>query len=774
MSTGPRNKDRDRELSEIIQEAQLVRADVLQRAQRNAKHLQEPLWRLLLREGLLSDDQLFRTLKQYVRVPVLAEEHLENVVVPPELREAVAPRLAQQLGVLPLERSTDGRRAALAMIDPTLDLSPLWPALHKLGVAEVRRFLLNLATLRRGMQMFYGQAWQADATDAALDGPTPPPSRSAITQPIPRAVEEGPSVMVDPQLQAEIAQLSGSMLVPELSSEVVIPVEPPVAEPQTSRSGLPLSLQTTMPGTLSLARLETPMLQRNAKAPSGPSQHTPLHRVASELPSAGVPVPTPTTPLSPMPAIAIEIDLPELRPAAPGSTSQATPLRELSGPRPPASRTSQNPLPSPTAAGEVARALPGSSRSGPGYLLSSAGAAPSAGPSAVSSPSAQSAQGAQSGPGTPSRPPGSAPGRPRPITVPPLLGGRRPLAGPTAARSTTSQPPPPSAQSPLPELTAADLVLDDDRSGLTLNRSALRVPTAPSESGPEVAQDSAHEALITTCEALVAILERQLQTSGPTTLARLCQGVGDRLGFAPRAVRELMLVARLRGVLRAELLARGPLPPVVPTLLGYQSDSPLIDAARELQKVLVDFMRLPQDENEPLGTRIIATAALALELYHSGLTDEALLTELRARAGDTDVVFHVHKALELDPPPPAPPVSAPLTLAPTPAASELAGAAAKLADAASGPEPSAAAPVASATDSAPAASGPAIATAASVPPSAAASPPLPASEPRVPEVQKIQGAPRWPLPPRMPAVKWSTVWVAQLSGEDLLPYQPEV
>ena len=56
---------------------------MLQRAQREARHNAEPLWRLILREGLLSDEQLFRALKQYVRVPVLAEEHLENVLVRP-------------------------------------------------------------------------------------------------------------------------------------------------------------------------------------------------------------------------------------------------------------------------------------------------------------------------------------------------------------------------------------------------------------------------------------------------------------------------------------------------------------------------------------------------------------------------------------------------------------------------------------------------------------------------------------------------------------------
>lgn len=535
--------------------------------------------------------------------------------------------------------------------------------------------------------------------------------------------------MVDPQLQAEIAQLSGSILVPEVSSEVVIPVEPPAAEPpvQTSRSGLPLSLQTTMPGNLSAARSETAAPQRAVKGASGPSQHTPLHRVAGELPTAGGPAPT--TPPTPMPAIAIEIDLPELRPAAPAALSQATPLRELSGPRALASRTSQNPLPSPTAAGEIARALPSSSRSGPAYLLSPAGAAPSAfsGPSAISSPSAQS------GPAAAPRTASGTPVRPRPTAAPPLPTGRRPLSAPSAARSMTSQPPLPSGQSPLPELTTADLVLDDDRSGLTLNRSGLRVPTAPSEPSLEVVNDATHEALISTCEALVTTVERQLQSTAPTTLARLCQGVGDRLGFAPRAVRELMLVARLRGVVRAELQARGPLPPAQPTLLGYQTDSPLVDAARELQKVLVDFMRLPQDENEPLGARIIATAALALELYHSGLTDDELLARLRAQAGDTDVVFHVHKALVLDPPPPGP-------------AAEVVK------------DAPAAAPAPSGTPAAPAAE--------------PASPASPTVGARAPAEPRSPRSPLWPLPPRMPEVGWSTVWVAKLTDADLLPYQP--
>jgi hypothetical protein len=259
-----------------------------------------------------------------------------------------------------------------------------------------------------------------------------------------------------------------------------------------------------------------------------------------------------------------------------------------------------------------------------------------------------------------------------------------------------------------------DVDMDEERSELSRDRSALRVPAASSEPEPEVAPDAVQDALLSTCEALVTTIESQLRTTWPTTLSRLCQGVGDRLGFAPRAVRELMLVARLRGVVRAELLTRGPLPPVVPTLLGYPTSLPLLAAARELQKVLVDFMRLPQDEDEPLGTRIVTTAALALELSASGLDEDALGAKLRELAGDTDVAFHVHKALLVDPP-------------------QLETLAAEPALPAAGP----------------------------------ASPPAPHRPPAA-------GSPAlWPLPPRMPTVAWSTTQVAQLAADGLLPYQAD-
>jgi hypothetical protein len=615
VSTGPRNrdrdrdkdrdKDRDRELAEILQEAQLVRPDTLQRAQREARQAGESLWGRLLREGILSDEQLFRILKQYTRVPVLAEEHLENILVPPELQAAITPKLAQRLGVLPLERSTDGQRAVLAMIDPTLDIAPLWPALTQLGVSEVRRFLLSLPTLRRGMQMFYGQIWQPDASDAALDGPTPPPSRSAITMPIPQPVDEGPSVLVDPQLQAEIAQLGGSGPVPApvSSAEPTVPLATPAPAPAAAspgRPGTPLDLLTTMPSTRSSPRSEA---SASSLRPTGTGTAAPAAS-ASSLP-----------PASPIPVEGDHADRSAGGTAVPAAARSAPLPSRVSQPPPP-SRLNQRlpplPTPVPGSRGQVGGALPS----------------------------------IQSGPVRP----------PPPKSPPP---GDHGAAGRASA--------PKSTQSPLPELSAADVVVDEDRSGLTLDPGALRVPTAPAPAAREVAPDAVQDALIATCEALVATFERQHRSSWPTALSRLCQGVGDRLGFAPRAVRELMLVARLWGVLRLELLSRGPLPPRRPGLLDLQTDAPLMAALRELQKALVDFMRLPRDEEEPLGARIVATAEQALELHRQGVSEQDLPTKLRAQAGDTDVVFHVQKALGTDPPqldplpvatPPGPPAPA--------------------------------------------------------------------------------------------------------------------
>ncbi len=167
---------RPRPLVEILKESELVPPTVLARAQRYSETSGRPLWFVLLREGLLTDDKLFRVLESQLKLPVLSDDQLDGVVVAPELKQAITAVLAGHLGILPLERSTDGRRAALAMVDPSQDLSTLLPKLASHGVVEVRRFLIRFGTLRLGMDMFYNQAWEPGESAPIVEASQPPPS----------------------------------------------------------------------------------------------------------------------------------------------------------------------------------------------------------------------------------------------------------------------------------------------------------------------------------------------------------------------------------------------------------------------------------------------------------------------------------------------------------------------------------------------------------------------------------------------------------------------
>ena len=211
LSSGARTNDQD--LGDILLATHIIEEPALAQARRESKRTGRPLWRLLTRDGQVTEDALFRALRQEVRVPVLAADQLKSVVVPPELREALPHKVAQRLGILPLERSTDGRRAAMAMIDPTADISAMWPTFTALGVTEVRRFLVHPSTLRLGLEFFYGVPWQDEheqAGDVDLAEVTPIIPRSAITQPLSAPTAQPPaSVMVDPRLQDEFARMDG-------------------------------------------------------------------------------------------------------------------------------------------------------------------------------------------------------------------------------------------------------------------------------------------------------------------------------------------------------------------------------------------------------------------------------------------------------------------------------------------------------------------------------------------------------------------------------------
>ena len=167
VSPLPHRKD----LADALQEEHAVRAEAVERARREQMRSKRPLWALFLDGGLCSEDQLFRVLQRRGGASAVPEERLGGMLVPAGLRSVLPRNLAGDLGVLPLERSADGRRVALGMVDPLMDISALRTALSRVGVVEIHRYLIHPALLRRYLGPLY-----ADTTRAPLaaDAPSPP------------------------------------------------------------------------------------------------------------------------------------------------------------------------------------------------------------------------------------------------------------------------------------------------------------------------------------------------------------------------------------------------------------------------------------------------------------------------------------------------------------------------------------------------------------------------------------------------------------------------
>jgi hypothetical protein len=438
------------------------------------------------------------------------------------------------LGILPLERSTDGRKAALAMVDPTQDLSTLMPKLASHGVVEVRRFLIRFGTLRLGMDMFYNQAWEPGESAPLVD-PVAKPEPSAPSKP-----EAAPLSKPEPPKPAP-SMVSGPVRMP-----------PPLPPP------LPPAAPPPLPPPL-------PPL------PSSNSQRTEPPRGSETAP----PLPTERAPS------------PRIKPSNLSNPPRSTPLRI----EPP-------PLPK-----QAVPLLLGAARSGPLRR----------------------------------RPPGDKPGA---------------------------------------KLSSADLIIEERPSNLNLSRDALRFPARQQSPEPlaDFSGSAVTDVLFRCATTLADELSRALDSDWPMLLTTQCGRLCDRLGLLPRAQRELMLVARLFALLKIQVYQQTPQPPRRTDRLGFVCDAPLDGVLASLQAEFLDFVRLPQDDDPPLGVRIISTVVDALKLIYQGHSGEALSPKLRESSGETEVV-RVLLALYSDDPPQitdraAPPGQRPDKLPPLPAPSE--------------------------------------------------------------------------------------------------------
>lgn len=486
MSNGSRSKD-FLDLGDILQAARVVDAAKLAQLRSDALKRGRPLWHSVTHDEAATADELFRALRQEVRVPVLAADQLPAISVPPDLLQAIPAKTAQRLGMMPLERSTDGRRVGLAMVDPTDDITPLWPSLTAAGVSEVRRFLVHLSTFRLGLEAFYGATWLPDSQ--LVEAPSVPMEKSEA------------ALEVEPESLLEFDEPGASL------AELVA---------AASHSGGNLSPVKTGP-TVAVAKAD-----------------------ASAVPSA-------------------------VRGSASSAHAVAAP----------------------------------------------AGKGPSAGQ-------------------------GSGPA---------VLQPAKPIAAATPLSYRVRR------EVSLPELPAADIIMLDERS------RPLRVPVLDEASLPAFRAAAAaaaekeplHDTLLAFSEAIAAVLDEDTGSSRPGAIARLSQSIAERLGFAPRAVSELKLIARLYGVLRARLRRTGALPAESKGALGFESALPLMTALRTLQTVFVDFMHLPTEPDlVPMGTRIVQAAATAIDLIDSGLVDEDLTQRVQKEIRDSMIAGALVACLQTD------------------------------------------------------------------------------------------------------------------------------
>lgn len=188
--------------------------------------------------------------------------------------------------------------------------------------------------------------------------------------------------------------------------------------------------------------------------------------------------------------------------------------------------------------------------------------------------------------------------------------------------------------------SSADLIIEERPSNLNLSLDVLRVPARSLGIDPfaENAASPLTDVLFRCATSLAELLSLPHESDWPQLVVQHCTSLCDRLGILPRAQRELLLVARLHAILTLQLIDKGPLPPPRKDRLGFDCDAPLDGVLASLQSDFLDFLRLPQDDDPPLGVRLVSTVLEALRLAYLGHTDAALATQLRDRLGENDVV----------------------------------------------------------------------------------------------------------------------------------------
>lgn len=202
----------DSQLIEILRKEGLISAPQLERVLTLQRTSGASLAGILVREGLIAEDDLFFLLSRHLGVPTIPAERLIHLTLPAELRRRVPRQLAQSCAVLPLDLDPVNRHLSIAMFDPT-DTRTIEQLRQVADVDRVSAYLARRSVILETVQANYGkrteerdEARTPDGGEAERAEPRIDPLEDAET-----GVELIPGkVSVDASLAREISRLPRS------------------------------------------------------------------------------------------------------------------------------------------------------------------------------------------------------------------------------------------------------------------------------------------------------------------------------------------------------------------------------------------------------------------------------------------------------------------------------------------------------------------------------------------------------------------------------------
>jgi hypothetical protein len=218
----------------------------LERVVRAVRDGEGPLAEVLVRDGLLTEEQLFYLLSGELGVPVLPEERLRNLQLPPALILPGARELARSRSLLPLELDAERGVLSVVMCDPS-DAEALKRLRRLFRVGQVRPLLARRSTIRAAIKGAFGSLGrgpmsQPPTSGGQQQGPPRPPDRRPRRRIRPRSdtpIYE-PKVEVDPGLKQELEAIQVHPPEFEVKAQRVAPCSedattPPLADAALGR-----------------------------------------------------------------------------------------------------------------------------------------------------------------------------------------------------------------------------------------------------------------------------------------------------------------------------------------------------------------------------------------------------------------------------------------------------------------------------------------------------------------------------------------------------------